>query len=106
MWVIDTFLRTRPECIIAELNEYLSVGEPSLTEVYCYPNPFSEEIRLAWQLDAGKADEVAVYDVLGRKVFSEAVNMEYGNEITIRPNLPAGIYLLKVGGSTRRIVRL
>jgi hypothetical protein len=43
--------------------------------------------------------------MLGRKVFSEAVVAENGNEITLNPELPAGVYVLKMGDHSQRIVR-
>jgi hypothetical protein len=38
-------------------------------------------------------------------VFSEAVVAENGNEITLNPELPAGVYVLKMGDHSQRIVR-
>ena len=66
--VHDHFLRDRSERIVMELNDFLSVEEPSTISVQCYPNPFSDEIRLGIESEGFGAKEVAIYDVMGRKV--------------------------------------
>ena len=72
----------------------------------CYPNPFTNEIHISIAADAFGANEIAIYDMIGRKVFVQAVSFYEGsNEITIHPNLSAGIFLLKVGEHVQRIVR-
>ncbi len=48
--------------------------------------------------------EIAIYDLMGRKVFSRSVNGM--NEISINPSLLAGVYVLRIGEHTQRIVRL
>lgn len=49
-------------------------------------------------------EEVVIYDLLGRKVFSESIVAESNDETTMNPKLPAGVYVLKVGGLIQRIV--
>ena len=105
MPVIDYFLSERPEKIIEELSAFLSVDEPVMVAVGCYPNPFKDEIHLQWLLVDGKAHEVAIYDVLGRKVFSETLVADKTDGINIHPNLPAGVYVLKVGTYAQRMVK-
>lgn len=97
----DEFLQERHAYFREEIKNYLAVGEASSVTASCYPNPFADEIRLRYPSDNDKAQEVAIYDVMGRKVFSETCS----NETILKPNLPAGVYVLKVGGYTQRIVR-
>ena len=96
----DEFMRRRHEYFIEEIRDYLAVGEDSF-RVACYPNPFEDEIHLLGWTDDVKAQEVVIYDVMGRKVFSETC---FG-ETLLKPNLPAGVYVLKVGTFTQRIVK-
>ena len=104
---VEYFLRARPNCVLDPLNDLL-IGIPenqSVESIMCFPNPFSDEIHLRLLSDDNKVGEIAIYDVLGRKVLSEAFSTETGNEITLNPSLPAGVYVLKVGSHSRRIVR-
>lgn len=102
MELADAFLRERDQYFREEIAEYLNIDVLDSTIVSCYPNPFTDEIHL---LCNGKAQEVAVYDVLGRKVFFETCGADKGDEIILKPNLPSGLYVLKVGSYTERIVR-
>ena len=61
-------------------------------------------IHIQWIAES-KVDEIAIYDLLGRKVFAQSLPIGGFDEISINPNLPAGIYLLKVGAVAQRIVR-
>ena len=101
----DAFLKQRHQYYKDELMYYLDMEEKDAEVVSCYPNPFDDEIRLNYPSDDVKAQEVAIYDVLGRKVFSEPFEAGSGDEITIKPQLPAGVYVLKVGIYSQRIVR-
>lgn len=101
----DEFLSQRSQYFDEELRDYLDIEEFASAMISCYPNPFSDEIYLRWLSDDGKADEIAIYDVLGRKVFSETLGDDKIDEIVIRPCLPAGVYVLKAGSYTQRIVR-
>lgn len=104
---VDYFLSARPNFVLEPLNDLL-IGIPenqSVESIMCFPNPFSDEIHLRLLSDDNKVGEIAIYDVLGRKVLSEAFSTETGNEITLNPSLPAGVYVLKVGSRSRRIVR-
>jgi hypothetical protein len=107
MAVIDQFLRERPEKIIVELNEILSVDGPMIQLFQCYPNPFSNEIHLGIDADdAFSANEIAIYDMMGREVFAQNFCVSEGqNEITIHPNLKNGVYLLKIGSRAIKIIR-
>ena len=102
----DEFMRQRHVYFREEIKDYLAVGESTSVAVSCYPNPFTDEIRLRYQSNNYKGEEVAIYDVMGRKVFSGTCSSnDNGNEIIFKPNLPAGVYVLKVGSYVQRIVR-
>jgi hypothetical protein len=106
MAVIDNFLSNRPATIITLLNEFLSVEEPPVATIQCFPNPFTDEIHIELASDAFGANEIAIYDLTGRKVHTQpCVVTEGHNEITLHPELKAGVYLLKVGNHTQRIVK-
>ena len=104
--VHDRFLRDRPERIIEALNDYLSVEEPPTTMVQCYPNPFSDELRIEFDSEGFGGKEVAIYDLMGRKVFAQPCCLNTGcNTIVLHPTLGSGMYFLKLGNHAIKIVR-
>ena len=106
MPVIDYFLRERPEKIIETLNTFVSVDESLTVAVGCYPNPFTDEIRIGIEAVGFGAEEVAIYDLLGKKVFAQPCCLNSGhNEIVLRPNVESGVYLLKLGNLTKKVIK-
>ncbi len=106
MVVIDRFLRERPEKIIDELNQFLSVEEPMVQHLQCYPNPTSGEIHLSFEAEGFGATEIGIYDMMGRKVFVMPICSEQGTtEITINTNLESGVYMLKINNKAIKIVK-
>ena len=106
MAVINVFLSNRSSVIIEQINEILSVEEPMVVALQCFPNPFTEEIHINMASDAFGAKEIAIYDMLGRKVFAQTYVTHQGyNEIVLQPDLKAGVYVLKLGGQTIKIVK-
>ena len=103
----DDFLRLRDQYFMEELSPYLNVNENNLVTVSCHPNPFTDEVQIMFEAEQSGKVELGIYDVLGRKVFVESCHLVKGaNVFTIQPQLPAGMYVLKVGGITQRLVRL
>lgn len=103
---VKWFLYKRPERILEPLSDFLYLHEPSQVVCSCYPNPFSGELHVSIAADTFEADEIAIYDMMGRKVYSHpCVVAESATEITLHPHLTPGVYLLKVGPLTQKIVR-
>ena len=106
MGVIDQFLRERPVEILEELNDFLTIDDPQVVGFQCFPNPSSNEIHLLFDGEAFGKGEIAIYDLIGRKVFAQSVTWNSGfNEITLNPDLQAGVYVLKMGSHTEKIIR-
>ena len=106
MAVINAFLSSRPSAILEQMNEFLSVEEPTVAVLQCFPNPFTEEIHINMASDVFGAKGIGIYDMMGREVFSVPCLVTEGqNEITLYPKLSPGIYVLKVGNHTQRIVK-
>ena len=107
---VDDFFNKRDSCFRTELDEFIvsikeldNGGALSL----CYPNPSSGEIHLLISPDAIDDQEIAIFDLLGRKVFSAPVGFSgNGEESVINPKLPKGVYVLRLGHFTQRIVML
>lgn len=106
MAVINAFLSSRPSAIIEQMNDFLSVEEPMVAALQCFPNPFTEEIHINMASYAFGAKGIGIYDMTGREVFSVPCLVTEGrNEITLYPKLSPGVYVLIVGNHTQRIVK-
>lgn len=108
MRVVEQFLMERPSQVIEALNDFVSVEPLEIAGFQCYPNPFSNQIRIRVETEKLSADEINIYDLTGRKVFSMPCLYTKGtNEITLNiGHLVSGVYLLKAGRLTHRIVKL
>ena len=106
MRVIDEFLSERPEAIIGSLNGFLSIEQAIALDFHCYPNPSSGELHINIATDTFGTNEICIYDMLGRRVLAMPCLLYNGsNEITLSLELKAGVYILKVGNHTQRIVK-
>jgi len=81
-----------------------AINDINKTEFSLYPNPTNEVSNLKFNLSDKTKLNIAVYDMLGRKVI-ELNNKEYlqGNndlEINTR-DLPKGVYLIKINSQTQ-----
>ena len=100
----DNFLSVRAESYLAEWNAFmLNIPEQSL-QSSCYPNPFTDELRLSWPAGAATVDVIRIFDLLGREVFSQPVPADTPT-ITLRPQLKPGVYFLVAGSHVAKIVR-
>lgn len=107
MAVVEQFLREMPMTIIKELQEFLSVNNLKTFDFQCHPNPFHQEIRLCIDAKTKFIDEICIYDLTGRKLFSMPYIFAEGtNEVSVYPNLTAGVYLIRIGKMAHRIVKM
>ena len=106
MDMVDYFLRNRAACIQLPLNDFLWDLPEQHASSWCYPNPTSGEIHLCFDAVVLGSTEIAIYDLMGRKVYGQPCMLAQGhNEITLHPRLTAGVYILKIGNHTQRIVK-
>lgn len=107
MPVVHYFLMQRPDQVINEMNDFMSINEPSVYVAECYPNPFVDELRITIDSEGLGAKVVTIYDLLGRMVYEQPCCLLEGrNGLTLYPQLPSGLYVLKVGVHTQRILKL
>ncbi len=104
---VNWFLMKRHENLEGHLQDLLiNILEIQEVELACYPNPFSGDLHLLYDADVVEVNEIAIYDLTGRKVFAmPCLPTEGTNEITLHPGLSAGVYVLKVGNLVQRIVK-
>jgi hypothetical protein len=105
MDVVDAFLRERADDIRTKLRLFLDVNEFVEGDVMCYPNPSSGELHIL--LDSKvKGEEIAIYDLLGKKVFAQSFEpSDLPEEIIINPSLQSGVYILRIGNRALKMVR-
>lgn len=78
------------------------------TNIMVYPNPFTEQFNIAYDLNGKETAIVHMYDSRGAIVYETKLNSEKGTEVISR-NLSKGIYLVRVSSGsevqTFRIVK-
>lgn len=104
---IETFLQERNQILIAQIDAFLSVFSHEIS-VSCiaYPNPFNDEIHLLVSSEQWQTQDVKVFDLLGRCVYHDTLRLcDEVNHFVIRPDLTAGVYILKIGSQAVKIVK-
>ena len=104
----DGFLNNRVDNMNGRILDFFSVGSFVLNDLFSfYPNPFTDELHFNIDAERFSTIEISISDLMGRKVFAMSCQLHIGtNEITLYPNLSAGVYVLNVGGNIQRIVRM
>jgi hypothetical protein len=103
---MDVYLRSRNHRMVEQIEVFWSLPDEELVGFSCYPNPFSGEIRVSIADDDLVADEIAIYDLMGRKVLSQSCMIQQGHDdIVIQPDLEAGVYVLRIGRTGKIIVK-
>lgn len=104
----DDFLINREETYAQEWSRFMDVDENMvIRSLFCYPNPFSDKIHIIVNAERKESKEIAIYDMMGRKVFATTCgDCEESNEIILHPALPAGVYVMRVGAYSTKIVKM
>lgn len=78
-----------------------SVGsQPEVSNLLIYPNPVQDVLNI--RFDSYENVDVIVTDLNGRIVFNETSSISVSVDLS---NQPSGIYLVKVGSETRKVVK-
>ena len=104
---IETFLQERNQIFMAQIDAFLSVFSHEISVGYmAYPNPFNDEIHLLVSSEQWQTQDVEVFDLLGRCVYHDTLRLfDEVNHFVIRPDLTAGVYILKIGSQAVKIVK-
>lgn len=102
----DDFLRNRVQNMKDRLEIFFEdVNEIDENYISIYPNPTHGTINISIDDTYKQNDEIKIYDVMGRIVFLQTYEMiPQGGVISFNPNLKAGVYLVKIGNYTQRII--
>lgn len=107
MELTNDFLLNRDQYFRNELTSFVGFGEKQSVQISVHPNPFTNGIHINIDAVLFDAEEIAIYDLTGRKVFAQSCQLSEGlNTFTIQPIIPAGVYVIKIGTSVQRIVKL
>lgn len=102
---IDRFLKKRVANMFDRLVAFFSDDDNNLNISRLYPNPVSDELHLVLWSDSFAVRDVELFDLLGRKVYSQRqVLMEGENNLDISCPYTSGMYLLKFGNRMYKIV--
>jgi hypothetical protein len=102
---IDRFLKKRVANMFDRLVAFFSDDDNNLNISRLYPNPVSDELHLVLWSDSFAVRDVELFDLLGRKVYSQRqVLMEGENYLDISCPYTSGMYLLKFENRMYKIV--
>lgn len=104
---IDTYLRGRNQSMEMQIEAFLDVFSYEAPVGYAaYPNPFNDEIHIMVSSDKWQTQELMVFDLMGRCLYSESLRLFDGvNHFTIHPDLASGVYVMRIGNQVQRIVK-
>ena len=106
---INAFLTDRVEKYYEEMDAFplLGIDEFAFADGHfiCFPNPAKDEVRILLFATSQENVELNIYDITGRLVHNETMCADFGETVlSIKPNLPSGIYFIKIGNSTQKII--
>lgn len=91
--------------VLADFMQYWSVGETPLACLEVFPNPSEGPITIRYQADHPETVSVLLYDVTGRQVFAQSLSAGTGDNLfLLTPSLAPGLYLMRVGTTTFRVI--
>lgn len=74
--------------------EPILVPELSETQLSVYPNPFNEQLTIAYQEPIERTIQLNVYDLVGKVVLSENFTAKQGKKVIALPGNDAGVYFV------------
>lgn len=102
---VDRFLRTRVENMIDRLGDFFEAEGKNTNIKVLYPNPVSDELHLVLWSDGFTMNDIEVFDLMGRKLYSrKMVLMEGENYMDLSCPYASGIYILRFGNKTQKFV--
>lgn len=80
------------------------IAIPLNLEAIIYPNPFVESVTISFSEQISDKVEVAVFDVLGRLVFSKSYLADQNLNVPLN-NLSVADYILKVTANNKQFIK-
>lgn len=102
---IDRFLKMRVSNMYERLEDFFAIEVNNLNVSKLYPNPVSDELHLVLWSDGFALSEIELFDLLGRKIYSQkVVLMEGENPVDLSCPYTSGMYLLRFGNQMHKFV--
>ncbi len=106
---IDAFLQGRVAHYLDDVNSFPLLQDDftlsHLDQFTCYPNPTVGEMRIEMRVGWPRTIGVTVFNVMGQVVYRQSTGISEGETIVLHADLPAGVYLIRIGSYTQRWVR-
>ena len=101
---LHLFLRDRREEFENQTKIFFGLSDDDVDFV-CYPNPSSNGwINVKFITDDNLLDDVVIYDINGKCVFRDSFLSIGGGSVPISHQLSSGVYVLKIGPYSKKIV--
>ena len=79
------------------------IADITAKKITVYPNPTTGELRVtSYELQMG---DIVIFDVMGRNVGAGFARPATGEAIIDISHLPAGVYYLRIGGETAKVMK-
>ena len=102
---IDDFLRLRQKAVEKQTKRYFNLSDD--VDFVCYPNPSSNGwVNIRFVADDNIFNDVVIYDINGKCVFRDSLLSVGGEELPVSHQLSSGVYVLKIGPYSKKIVVL
>ena len=99
------FFRTRNDYFQQEILPFISIEDTVATTFVCAPNPSTGTFRIIVRSSDNTILPLAIYDVMGRLVYTKDLYVFASeNTIPIQTQLSAGLYLVRIGDVTSRLI--
>ena len=99
----DDFLRLRQSAIEKQTRRYFNLSDD--IDFICYPNPSSNGwVNVRFVADDNIFNDIAIYDINGKCVFRDSLLSLGGEEVSIPHQLSSGVYVLRIGPYSKKIV--
>ncbi|TAE48257.1 MAG: T9SS C-terminal target domain-containing protein, partial [Bacteroidetes bacterium] len=93
----------RPQAPVHVLNTCLGTDVYDLLGMVVYPNPAQDQLQLQWEVPLSKATALTMSDMAGRRCLDMLLPAGTVREGVSLAALPAGLYVLSIGGRSWRI---
>lgn len=86
----------------------LGIRVPNATQLHfeAYPNPFTDQIQVQFQLDIAGLSDVKMYDLTGRVIYNASLGWfatgAHAFSIEVPSNIRSGLYVIEFGASYGR----
>lgn len=103
---MEKFLKKRPDIILQQMTDFFGIQNLELKSFALYPNPASDHVWLKFIADHAAFMPIFIMDLKGSIYYDAQLYcfQEGENIIRLDFDLPSGVYLVKAGGKSMKMV--